>query len=87
MLLCQLVVSVPCTLIVLGLLVTSSARRRHPKYWIALVCSAQAMPLVLVLRDIGQSSPHFCTIWLVSMSLVLAGFVALAVWPNKGDGA
>lgn len=87
MLLCQCAVSAISTLIVLGLLVTSSARRQHPKYWLAFACSVQPMPLVVVLREIGQFSPQFCTIWLVSMSLVVVGFVGLVVWPNKGNGA
>jgi hypothetical protein len=85
MLLCQLAVTLPCTLIILCLLATSRTRRRHPKYWLALASSAQPMLLMLVLRQLGQSSPHFCTIWLVSMALVPVGFFGLVIWPNRDE--
>ena len=83
MLLCQIALAIPCTLIVVGLLATSARRRRHPKYWFALACSVQPLPLMLVLRAMGSFSPHFCTLWLISMGLGFIGFVGLVVWPNQ----
>src|SRR5438132_3324365 len=83
MLLCQFVVSVPCTLVVIGLLATSARRRRRVRYWIALYTSAQPIPVALFLRRIGQFSPDFSPIWLVSMGALLGGLVALVAWPDK----
>lgn len=82
MLVCQLAVSLPCTLIVLHSMAASAARRRHPKYWFALLCEAQPIPLAFLLREMGQFSPYFDWVWLGSMVLLPVGFIMLAVWPG-----
>jgi hypothetical protein len=83
MLLCQLVVAVPSSLLVVGLLLSSGSRMRRPKYWVALLCFAQAIPSFLVLRNLGPFSQYFVLIWLGSMGLLLVGFLVLALWPAR----
>jgi hypothetical protein len=79
-------VAVPATLFAIGLLASSSARRRHPKYWVALVCSIQPLPIALALRELGQFSPYYYAIWLISMLALVAGLVGLSVWRQTDDG-
>ena len=85
LLLCQLAVAIPCVLIVIALMATSAERRYHPKYWWALGCIAQAIPVALLL---GRRIPFFVqfeAIWMASMALVPIGFVVIAAWPERGQ--
>lgn len=83
MLLCQLAVSIPCVLVLLAILVISPGRQQHPKYWVALACVGQPIPLAFVLREMGPFSNYFEVIWLISMAFVLVGLVVLIAWPIR----
>ena len=81
MLLCQLGVAILSVLLVLGLLMTSVSRRRHPKYWVALMCVGQPIPLAFILREMGEFSEYFDLVWLASMALVAVGLLVV-LWPT-----
>lgn len=54
-------------------------------YWVALACVAQPLPLAFLLREMGQFSEYFATLWLVSMGLVLFGFIMLVALADRSD--
>lgn len=83
MLLCQLAIAIPAAVLLVGMIVTSTARMQHPKYWTALGCVSQPIPLAFALRELGQFSAAFDIIWLTSMGLFLVGFLVLAIWPAE----
>src|SRR4051812_10820849 len=67
--------------IVLGLMLTSSARARHIKYWLALACAVQAIPAAVIMVAVGPFATIFDVIWLTSMALTAAGLGLIVVWP------
>lgn len=87
MLLCQFIVAVPCVLLAVLFLATSPARRRNPKYWWVLACFAQPIPVAFLLSRRSQFSDSFGEIWVVSMGLILVGFILIAIWPERGSPA
>jgi hypothetical protein len=86
MLFCELALALPVGVIVATLMVSSPVRRRHPAYWIALVCEAQAVVAVLVSPRMGFGI-WFDALWLVSMGLVLLGPIVLVVWTRLSGPA
>jgi hypothetical protein len=88
MFLCQLVAGVLAVLTLLGLMLTSAQRFRHIKYWIALPCVIQAIPIAFVgvrisVRMSGTTN-LFGPIWFASLGVLFFGFIQLAFW-RKGN--
>jgi hypothetical protein len=76
-------VAMPCSLIVLGLMLTSLDRLRKVKYWIALACSVQPIPVAISISHSNLYSSEMIENFSISMGVVWLGFAILAAWPRK----
>jgi hypothetical protein len=82
MMLCQMAAAVP-GLMLLGFRIGfAPSQFRRPKWIVVSACFLQSVVAYCMLGELGSFSKFFDVTWLLSMALILLGYVLLAAWPG-----